>query len=185
MPGQSQTRRSFLRQTLLTAFGTPLALAVPGALSGAETSFVAQDGSRTSTRVAIVATLLASASGAWADGKYKRQQDVKINVKLSDKVKPIQPKTQNASEMKPELTADAVLSIEGLVSNIRNEQEQILQQLIDQTPDSEVEEKSSEPSTITPDPEPPAAPSRPWWGWPSAARHCITKRCAAWWATGI
>ena len=35
-----------------------------------------------------------------------------------------------------------MLSIEGLVSNIRNEQEQILAQLIDQTPDTEVEEKS-------------------------------------------
>ena len=61
---------------------------------------------------------------------------------MSDKVKPIQTKPQDKSEFKPELTADAVLSIEGLVSNIRNEQEQILAQLIDQTPDTEVEEKS-------------------------------------------
>jgi len=92
--------------------------------------------------VVLVATLLASSSGAWADGKYKRQQDVKVNVTLSDRVKPIAPKTQNASEFKPELNADQVLSIEGLVTNIRNEQEQILAQLIDQTPDTEVEEKS-------------------------------------------
>src|SRR6185503_1155059 len=42
----------------------------------------------------------------------------------------------------PALTADAVLSIEGLVGNIRGEQEQILADLIAQTPDSEVEEKS-------------------------------------------
>jgi tetratricopeptide (TPR) repeat protein len=94
-------------------------------------------------KVVLVATvLLASATGAWADGKYKRQQDVKVNVQLSDRVKPIQPKQQNASEFKPELNADQVLSIEGLVTNIRNEQEQILAQLIDQTPDTEVEEKS-------------------------------------------
>ncbi len=93
-------------------------------------------------KVVIVATLLASASGAWADGKYKRTQDVKVNVTLSDRVKPIQPKQQGTSEFKPELNADQVLSIEGLVTNIRNEQEQILAQLIDQTPDTEVEEKS-------------------------------------------
>lgn len=92
--------------------------------------------------VVLVATLLASAGSAWADGKYKRQQDVKVNVQLSDRVKPIQTQPKAASEFKPELNADQVLSIEGLVSNIRNEQEQILAQLIEQTPDSEVEEKS-------------------------------------------
>jgi uncharacterized protein (DUF362 family) len=69
MPGQSQTRRSFLRQTLLTAFGTPLALGVPGALSGVESLSVAQDGSRTSTRVAIVScrSYGSGVSGAFAE----------------------------------------------------------------------------------------------------------------------
>lgn len=93
-------------------------------------------------KLAIVAALLASSSNVWADAKYKRTQDVKVDVKLSDRVKPIQTKPQEKSEFKPELTADAVLSIEGLVSNIRNEQEAILAKLIDSTPDSEVEEKS-------------------------------------------
>jgi hypothetical protein len=93
-------------------------------------------------KLALVAALLASSSGAWADAKYKRTQDVKVQVNLSDRVKPIQPKAQEKSEFKPELTADAVLSIEGLVSNIRNEQEAILAQLIESTPDTEVEEKS-------------------------------------------
>ena len=93
-------------------------------------------------KLAIVAALLASSSNVWADAKYKRTQDVKVDVKLSDRVKPIQTKPQGKSEFKPELTADAVLSIEGLVSNIRNEQEAILAKLIDSTPDSEVEEKS-------------------------------------------
>jgi len=93
-------------------------------------------------KLVIVAALLASSSGALADSKYKRTQDVKVDVKLSDRVKPIQTKPQEKSEFKPELTADAVLSIEGLVSNIRNEQEAILAKLIDSTPDSEVEEKS-------------------------------------------
>ncbi|MFT3698951.1 MAG: tetratricopeptide repeat protein [Kofleriaceae bacterium] len=91
---------------------------------------------------AVLVACLLLGSSAWADSKYKRNQDVKVDVHLSDKVKPIQPKAQDKSEFKPELTADAVLSIEGLVSNIRNEQEQILAQLIDQTPDTEVDEKS-------------------------------------------
>jgi TolA-binding protein len=91
----------------------------------------------------ILASLLAMPGAAMAQGKYKRDtSSVKVDVKLSDRVKPIQPKAQNKSEFKPELTADAVLSIEGLVSNIRNEQEAILAKLIDSTPDSEVEEKS-------------------------------------------
>lgn len=93
-------------------------------------------------KLLLVAALLATSSNAMGDAKYKRTQDVKVDVKLSDRVKPIQVKPQNKSEFKPELTADAVLSIEGLVSNIRNEQEAILAKLIDSTPDSEVEEKS-------------------------------------------
>ncbi len=90
----------------------------------------------------IVAAALLASPSVRADSKYKRNQDVKINVQLSDRVKPVQTKPQDKSEFKPELTADAVLSIEGLVSNIRNEQEAILAKLIDSTPDSEVEEKS-------------------------------------------
>ncbi len=93
-------------------------------------------------KLVIVATALLGSSSAFADAKYKRSQDVKIDVKLSDRVKPVQQKPQQKSEFKPELTADAVLSIEGLVSNIRNEQEAILAKLIATTPDSEVEEKS-------------------------------------------
>ena len=60
-------------------------------------------------KLVIVATTLLGASSAFAQAKYKRQQDVKIDVKLSDRVKPIQQKPQNKSEFKPELTADAVL----------------------------------------------------------------------------
>ena len=99
-------------------------------------------------KLAIVAALLASTSLVLADPPPKqkygqgRNDGLKVDVKLSDRVKPIAAKPQDKSEFKPELTADTVLSIESSVSNIRNEQEQILAQLIDQTPDSEVEEKS-------------------------------------------
>jgi TolA-binding protein len=106
-------------------------------------------------KLAIVAALLASSSLVLADPppatsssgnhpKYGtgRNSDLKVDVKLSDRVKPIDVKPKDKSEFKPELNADSILNVEGEVSNIRNEQEQILAQLIDQTPDSEVEEKS-------------------------------------------
>jgi tetratricopeptide (TPR) repeat protein len=94
-------------------------------------------------KLAILGVLIAAASPAYAQkAKYTRNQDVKVDVKLSDRVKPIQPKAADPKDSKPALTADAVLSIEGLVGNIRGEQEQILADLIAQTPDAEVEEKS-------------------------------------------
>jgi tetratricopeptide (TPR) repeat protein len=94
-------------------------------------------------QLAILAAVLASSSAAVAQkAKYTRNQDVKIDVKLSDRTKPIQPKAPDPKDQQPTLTADDVLSIEGLVGNIRGEQEQILVDLIGQTPDTEVEEKS-------------------------------------------
>src|SRR5262249_9602318 len=89
-------------------------------------------------------SLVLADSGPPKQNRYGtgRNSDLKVDVKLSDRVKPIEPKQQGKSEFKPELTADAILNVEGEVSNIRAEQEQILAQLIDQTPDTEVEEKS-------------------------------------------
>src|SRR5688572_2697910 len=92
--------------------------------------------------LAIAGVLIATSTVYAQKAKYTRNQDVKVDVKLSDRVKPIQAKPADPKENKPALTADAVLSIEGLVGNIRGEQEQILSDLISQTPDSEVEEKS-------------------------------------------
>jgi tetratricopeptide (TPR) repeat protein len=99
--------------------------------------------SRTFTQLAILAALLPGAS-AWAQkAKYTRTQDVKVDVKLSERVKPIVAKdAKDASQQQPELTADQVLAVEGLVGAIRAEQEQILVDLIVKTPDTEVEEKS-------------------------------------------
>ncbi len=100
----------------------------------------------TRMKLAILGVALA-ASSAYAQPKkanYTRSQDnVKINVKLSDRVKPIQPKPKDQKDQKPELSADQVLSIEGLVGNIRAEQEQILADLIASTPDRQVDEKSN------------------------------------------
>jgi tetratricopeptide (TPR) repeat protein len=91
----------------------------------------------------IVGALVLGGDAAWAQkAKYTRQQDIKVEVKLSDRVKPIQPKAQDPKEMQPELTADQVLSIEGLVGDIRTEQESILLDLIERTPDADYDEKS-------------------------------------------
>ena len=100
----------------------------------------------TRMKLAILSVALMATAPAYAQKKanYTRSQDnVKINVKLSDRVKPIQPKPQEAKEQKPDLSADQVLSIEGLVGNIRSEQEQILADLISNTPDRQVDEKSN------------------------------------------
>lgn len=99
--------------------------------------------SRISTKLAILGVLLSSPAGWAQKAKYSRQQDVKVEVKLSDRVKPIVAKdAKEQKQQQPELSADQVLAVEGLVGGIRAEQEQILIDLITKTPDSEVEEKS-------------------------------------------
>ena len=97
-------------------------------------------------KLAAVLVLVVTGS-AWADNaptkpKYTRQQDVKINVNLSDRSKPIVQKTQDKSEFTPGRNAEQVLDIEGLVGDIRSEPEKFLVDLIQQPPDTEVEEKS-------------------------------------------
>jgi tetratricopeptide (TPR) repeat protein len=98
---------------------------------------------RTVTKLAILAVLLSGTAARAQKAKYTRQQDVKVDVKLSDRVKPIVPKDpKDTQQQEQPLSADQVLAVEGLVGNIRAEQEQILIDLITKTPDSEVEEKS-------------------------------------------
>jgi tetratricopeptide (TPR) repeat protein len=95
------------------------------------------------TRLAILAVLLSSPAARAQKAKYTRQQDVKVDVKLSERVKPIVPKDpKDTQQQEQPLSADQVLAVEGLVGTIRAEQEQILIDLITKTPDSEVEEKS-------------------------------------------
>lgn len=92
---------------------------------------------------AIVCMVLAYAGTAWAQKpKYTRASDVKINVKISDRVKPLEPNKEKPSEKVPSVSADQILNIEGLVGEIREEQAAILINLIKDTPDSEAEEKA-------------------------------------------
>ena len=91
---------------------------------------------------AILGLLVSSAPGLAQKANYKRNSDVKVDVKLSERVKPIQPKAIDPKTLQPQLSADDVLSIEGLVGTIRAEQEQLLGELIRSTPDRNVDEKS-------------------------------------------
>jgi TolA-binding protein len=66
---------------------------------------------------------------------------IKVDVELSARSKPAE-RAADASPSPSGLTADAVMAVELLTSPIHAEQETILKQLIQSTPDSEAEEKS-------------------------------------------
>ncbi len=108
-------------------------------------------------RIILAATLLVGASNvAFAqkkkdcpegsvleDGKceYTRKTDVKVNVKVNDRTRPLVAK-DDKKDAGPTLSADEILNVEGAVGDIREDQIQLLQALIDETPDSEVDEKA-------------------------------------------
>ncbi|MEZ4399400.1 MAG: tetratricopeptide repeat protein [Kofleriaceae bacterium] len=73
--------------------------------------------------------------------KYKRSNQVKVDVKMSDRVRPSTP-TDDGKPKGPTISADEMLEIGVAVGDIRAEQIQLLQQLIDDTPDSDVTEKA-------------------------------------------
>src|SRR4051812_2104515 len=99
--------------------------------------------SRIPIPLAILGVLLSAGTAGAQKAKYTRQQDIKIDAKLSERSRPITPKDpKDQSQADQPLTADQVLAVEGLVGAIRAEQEQILIDLITKTPDTEVEEKS-------------------------------------------
>jgi tetratricopeptide (TPR) repeat protein len=99
--------------------------------------------SRIPIPLAILGVLLSAGTAGAQKTRYTRQQDIKIDAKLSERSRPIAPKDpKEQTQADQPLTADQVLAVEGLVGAIRAEQEQILVDLITKTPDSEVEEKS-------------------------------------------
>ncbi|HTL34751.1 MAG TPA: tetratricopeptide repeat protein [Kofleriaceae bacterium] len=76
--------------------------------------------------------------------RFPRAQPTPTAPDLSDQVKGLvaTPAATPPAATKPSISASDVLSIDGLRGQIRGEQEQILVQLIQNTPDSEAEEKS-------------------------------------------
>jgi tetratricopeptide (TPR) repeat protein len=72
---------------------------------------------------------------------FNHSANVKIDVTLSNRVKPPQ-KADNPEPAKPGLTGDDFLQIEALLSPIKAQQEELLKKLIAQTPDRDTDEKA-------------------------------------------
>ncbi|MDB4960506.1 MAG: Tetratricopeptide repeat protein [Myxococcales bacterium] len=74
------------------------------------------------------------ATPAYADPpRYTRKPKLAIDVTFSDRVKPIQPTTTQGRAV----TADEVMAIETQTEPLRREQEVILRQLANKTPDDD------------------------------------------------
>ncbi len=89
--------------------------------------------------VAIAIAMLTGTAAAQKT-RYTRTTSVKVDVKLSERTKP---KAKADSGPKgPSITADMILELEGAVGDIRKEQIQLLETLIEDTPDTDVAEKA-------------------------------------------
>jgi tetratricopeptide (TPR) repeat protein len=93
------------------------------------------------TRISACLLVLLTSTASAQHARFPRDQPTPEPPVLSERVQPAAPRPASSAQ-KPTLGMDDVLSIEGLKSPIRTEQEQILAQLIDSTPDSEAEEKA-------------------------------------------
>ncbi|KAB2911035.1 MAG: hypothetical protein F9K40_01495 [Kofleriaceae bacterium] len=89
---------------------------------------------------ATAAMAIAPNHAAAQKTRYTRTTSVKVDVKLSERTKP-KPK-KDTTPQGPSVTADMVLELEGAVGDIRKEQIQLLETLIEDTPDSDVAEKA-------------------------------------------
>jgi len=78
------------------------------------------------------------ASTASANPKYTRKQDLHLDVKLSARTKALPPPEQHTPEATtPAVHADDILDIEDQAAPLRAEQQAILIQLVDDTPDTD------------------------------------------------
>ncbi|MCE9575217.1 MAG: tetratricopeptide repeat protein [Deltaproteobacteria bacterium] len=85
---------------------------------------------------ALLAAFLALPTGhAQAGGRYSRTVQVKVKSTQTDRTRAIAPKDNKAQAL-PELNSDEVLSVEGEVTAIRNEQVAYYSELIDETSDA-------------------------------------------------
>src|SRR5678815_4456353 len=95
----------------------------------------------TTSIIALGAFTAVAVTASAEDTKYKRSQQVKVDVKISDRVRPSTPQQSDAPKG-PSITADEILEIQGAVGAIREEQIQLLEGLIDETSDNDVAEKA-------------------------------------------
>jgi hypothetical protein len=80
----------------------------------------------------VVSAVLAPT--AFANPKYTRKQDLPIEVKPTSRVKPV---AQVAKPHGPDVSADDILAIEDKAEPLRKEQQAILIQLVNDTPDTD------------------------------------------------
>jgi len=93
------------------------------------------------TSIVVALATLWSTAVAQKNTRYTRNTSVKVDVKLSERTRP-KAKTPDNKDKGPSVTADMILELEGAVGDIRQEQIQLLESLIDDTPDSDVAEKA-------------------------------------------
>jgi tetratricopeptide (TPR) repeat protein len=91
------------------------------------------------SRLALVCALVGIHGMAGAQPRYPRPQSVPAIAAPSPQVRP---PSAPAAKPRPTLSAEAVLSLGGLVAKPRSEQEQIFVALVQDTPDTDAEEKS-------------------------------------------
>jgi outer membrane protein assembly factor BamD (BamD/ComL family) len=98
-----------------------------------------------STILAVLLACAAAPAPAHAKSKhtYTRKQGVAPPAALSERARPSAPKPGAPKEARPEVDGDVALSLEGLRSTFRDEQEQILADLIKKTPDRNADEKAN------------------------------------------
>jgi tetratricopeptide (TPR) repeat protein len=90
----------------------------------------------------VAASLLIGSIGtASAQPKHRRNTQVKVNVNMSERTRPLVVQDKKKQAL-PELSADDILNVEGQVGNIREDQIQLLKMLIEETPDRDVDEKA-------------------------------------------
>jgi tetratricopeptide (TPR) repeat protein len=90
----------------------------------------------------IAAMILGGGIASAQKPKYTRNTQVKVKVNLSERTRPLVAQDGKQKQALPELSADEIMNVEGKVGDIREDQIQLLKALIDETPDSEVDEKA-------------------------------------------
>lgn len=87
-------------------------------------------------RYLVLVAVLATAASA--NPKYTRKQDLHLDVKLTARTKPLPPPERHTPEATtPAVSADDILAIEDKAEPLRAEQQAILIQLVNDTPDTD------------------------------------------------
>src|ERR1700760_3099448 len=82
--------------------------------------------------------ILTISATAFANPKYTRKQDVHIDVKLTARTKPLPPPERHTPEATtPAVDAGDILDLEDRAEPLRAEQQAILIQLVNDTPDTD------------------------------------------------